>query len=126
METYKPQLDEIQKRDYAEKVHAALMNGGKLLIQITHTSSSNLSYRYKVNLAAWNGKEIELTNLTYWLGAEYGQRVVQQWAGDELKGRGLGTDRYFLAAYELGHVLKKYGLISDVYEIASRKVYDLI
>jgi hypothetical protein len=126
METYKPELNEIQKRDYAEKVHAALMNGGKLLIQITHTSSSNLSYRYKINLAAWNGKEIELTNLTYWLGAEYGQRVVQQWAGDELKGSGLGTDRYFLAAYELGHVLKKYGLISDSYEIATRKIYDLI
>jgi hypothetical protein len=126
METYKPELNEIQKRDYAEKVHAALMNGGKLLIQITHTSSSNLSYRYKVNLAAWNGKEIELTNLTYWLGAEWGESVVQQWAGDELKGRGIGTDRYFLAAYQLGHVLKKYGLVDDVYEIASRKVYDLI
>jgi hypothetical protein len=126
METYKPQLDDLQKLAYAQDVAQALKNGGKLLIQITHTSSSNLSYRYKINLAAWNGKEIELTNLTYWLGAEWRQRVVQQWAGDELKGSGIGTDRYFQAAYDLGHVLKKYGLIDDVYTIASRKVYDLI
>jgi hypothetical protein len=126
METYKPELNEIQKREYAEQVHAALMNGGKLLIQITHTSSSNLSYRYKINLAAWNGKEIELTNLTYWLGAEWGESVVQQWAGDELKGRGIGTDRYFQAAYDIGLVLKRYQLIDDVYEIATRKIYDLI
>lgn len=126
METYKPKLDNAEKRKRAEKVAAALKNGGKLLIQITHVSDSNMSYRYKVNLAEWDGKEIQLTNLTYWLGAEYNESVVHKWAGDELKGRGLGTDRYFQAAYDLGHVLKLYGLVNDVYDVATRKVYDLI
>jgi hypothetical protein len=79
-----------------------------------------------VNLAEWDGKEIQLTNLTYWLGAEWNERVVQAWAGDELKGHGIGTDRYFLAAYELALTLKKHGLVSDPYEIASRRIYELI
>jgi hypothetical protein len=126
METYKPKLDDQEKLDRAEKVAAALKNGGKLLIQITHTSPSNMSYRYKVNLAEWDGKEIQTTNLTYWLAAEWNERAVQAWAGDELKGRGIGTDRYFLAAYNLGHTLKKYELISDPYEIATRRIYQEI
>ena len=126
METYKPQLTEIEKLERAEKVAAALKNGGKLLIQITHVSASNMSYRYKVNLAEWNGKEIEITNLTYWLAAEWNERAVQAWAGDELKGAGVGTDRYFLAAYNLGATLKARGLIDDVYDIANRRVYQEI
>ncbi len=126
METYKPKLDDQEKLDRAVKVAAALKNGGKLLIQITHTSPSNMSYRYKVNLAEWDGKEIQTTNLTYWLAAEWNERAVQAWAGDELKGNGIGTDRYFLAAYEIGLTLKARGVISDPYEIATRKVYETI
>jgi hypothetical protein len=126
METYKPELDDQQKLDRAEKVAAALKNGGKLLIQITHVSQSNMSYRYKVNLAEWDGKEIQLTNLTYWLAAEWNERAVKAWAGDELKGQGIGTNRYFLAAYNLGLTLKNYGLIDDVYSVADRRVYQEI
>jgi hypothetical protein len=126
METYKPKLTELEKLDRAEKVAAALKNGGKLLIQITHVSKSNMAYRYKVNLAEWDGKEIQLTNLAYWLGAEWGEKVVSAYYGDELKGNGIGTDRYFLAAYNLAYVLKQYGLISDLYEIATRGKYESI
>lgn len=126
METYKPQLTESEKLDRAEKVAAALNNGGKLLIQITHTSQSNLSYRYKVNLAQWDGKELEITNLTYWLAAEWKESAVSAWAGDELKGSGIGTNRYFLAAYNLALTLKNRGLINDLYQIANRRVYQEI
>jgi hypothetical protein len=126
MRTYKPQLTESEKLERATQVAAALKNGGKLLIQITHTSASNMSYRYKVNLAEWNGKEIQITNLTYWLAAEWNERAVQAWAGDELKGAGIGTDRYFLAAYNLAHILKSRGLIDDYYDIANRRFYQEI
>ena len=126
METYKPKLTEIEKLDRAEKVAAALKNGGKLIIQITHTSPSNMSYRYKVNLFEFDGIEIQLTNLAYWLGAEWDQKVVSAYQGDELKGNGIGTDRYFLAAYEIGLTLKSRGLVNDPYEIATRKVYETI
>lgn len=126
METYKPQLTESEKLERATQVAAALKNGGKLLIQITHTSASNMSYRYKVNLAYLDGTEIKITNLTYWLAAEWNERAVQAWAGDELKGAGIGTNRYFLAAYNLGATLKARGLVDDVYEIASRNVYQEI
>jgi hypothetical protein len=126
METYKPKLTEIEKLDRAEKVAAALKNGGKLIIQITHTSKTNMSYRYKVNLFEFDGQEIQLTNLAYWLGAEWDQKVVSAYHGDELKGNGIGTDRYFLAAYEIGLTLKARGVISDPYEIATRKVYETI
>ena len=123
MGTYKPQLTESEKLERAEKVAAALKNGGKLLIQITHTSASNMSYRYKVNLAEWNGKEIEITNLTYWLAAEWNERAVCAWAGDELKGAGVGTDRYFLAAYNLGLTLMNRGLVDNPYQVSSRLIY---
>lgn len=126
MKTYKPQLSESEKLERAEKVAAALKNGGKLLIQITHVSASNMSYRYKVNLAEWNGQDLEITNLTYWLAAEWNERAVSAWAGDELKGSGIGTDRYFLAAYNLALTLKARGLIADPYEIANRRVYQEI
>lgn len=126
METYKPQLSESEKLERAEKVAAALKNGGKLLIQITHVSASNMSYRYKVNLAEWNGQELDITNLTYWLAAEWNERAVSAWAGDELKGNGIGTNRYFLAAYNLALTLKARGLIADPYEIANRSVYQEI
>jgi hypothetical protein len=126
METYKPKLTELEKLKYAEKVAAAVKNGGKLIIQITHTSKTNMSYRYKVNLFEFDGLEIRLTNLAYWLGAEWDQKVVAAYQGDELKGNGIGTDRYFLAAYEIGLTLKARGVISDPYEIATRKVYETI
>lgn len=126
MKTYNPKLTELEKLGYAERVAAAVKNGGKLIIQITHTSKSNMSYRYKVNLFEFDGLEIQLTNLTYWLGAEWDQKVVSAYQGDELKGNGVGTDRYFLAAYEIGLLLKARGLVDSPYEIATRKVYETI
>lgn len=124
MTTYKPQLDDIAKLDRAEKVAAALKNGGKLLIQITHVSKSNMAYRYKVNLAEWTGTEVQISSLNYWLAAEWNEKLALSNGAYELKGNGIGTNRYFLAAYEIGLTLKARGLVDDPYEIATRRIYE--
>ena len=104
---------------YLEKIR----NGGRLLVSITHTSASNMSYRYSVRLAYWDGEAVQVENLAYWLGCLWNERVVEAWSGMELRANGLGTDRYFLAAYDIGQSLKSLGLISDPYEIGTRRVY---
>lgn len=105
-------------------VHHAIKNGGKLLIQVTHTSASNMNYRYSVRLAFKDNKgEIYFKNLAYLIGATTGESVVMKPYGDELKGHGVGTDRFFLCAYEIGLMMKTQGLIADAYEIATRRVY---
>jgi hypothetical protein len=126
MTTNKPQLDDLEKLDRAEKVAAALKNGGKLLIQITHVSKSNMSYRYNVKLAEWTGNEVQITSLNPWIAAEWNEKLTLSNGAYELKGNGIGTNRYFLAAYEIGLTLKARGLVDDPYEIATRRIYEEI
>lgn len=84
-----------------------------------------MSYRYKVDLAYNANGKTEIEHLTYWLAACWKESI---YAGsfNELKGNGLGTDRYFLAAYNIGLTLKEFGLIDDPYEIANRRTYQEI
>lgn len=125
MTTYKGDMTEAEIGLGLMKLNDALVNGnGKLLIQITHTSASNMSYRYKVTLAHygkdWAGNDaVILENLTYLLASAWKENYYSG-AFNELKGNGIGTDRYFLAAYNIGLTLKKYGYITDAYQIASR------
>jgi hypothetical protein len=124
MTTYKAKETPDARREAWTQIYERLRNGGKLLIQVTHTSASNLSYRYTVRLAYKNAQgEIDFDNLAYWIGAHTGESIVSKPCGDELKGDAFGTDRFFLAALQVGHILKDYGLIDDVYQIASRNVY---
>ena|SRR6056300_734153 len=123
METFKPNESPAWVKERAERYLEKIRNGGKLLVSITHTSASNMSYRYSVRLAYWDGESVQVENLAYWLGCLWDERVVESWPGLELRGQGLGTDRYFLAAYDIGQSLKSLGLISDPYEIGTRKVY---
>lgn len=124
MATYKVKETPEAMLEAWKQIYARLMNGGKLLIQVTHTSASNMSYRYSVRLAYKNeAGEIDFQSLAYWIGAVTGQSVVSKYYGDELRGNGIGTDRFFLASLEVAHILKDYGLISDVYEIATRNTY---
>lgn len=86
-----------------------LLNGALLIPTITGTSKSNLSYRYNVSLAynAGEGKGIDLMYLNYWLASELGVNLTDN---DELKGNGLGFDRYHEAVYTIAAILgKKYG-----------------
>ena len=106
------------------EVHEAIKAGGKLLIQVTHTSATNMSYRYSVRLVHTDTDgEICFRNLAYLIGATTGESIVRKPYGDELKGQGVGTDRFFLASYEIGLIMKAQGLIADAYEIATRRVY---
>jgi hypothetical protein len=127
METYKVKESPEDIKEAWGKIHARLMNGGQLLIQVTHTSQSNLSYRYTVRLAYIDDDgRINFQNLAYWIAAITGETVVSQYYGDELRGNGIGTDRYFLAALEVGHILENMGLIDDHRQIATRQIYEEI
>lgn len=125
MATIKADLTPELQEQYAQSVAQKLEDGGKLLISITHTSASNMSYRYKVDLAYNANGKTEIEHLTYWLAACWKESIYAG-AFNELKGNGVGTDRYFLAAYEIGLTLKEFGLIDDPYEIANRRTYQEI
>ena len=125
MATIKPKMTQAEIGLELMKLNEKLVQGnGKLLIQITHTSSSNMSNRYKVSLAHygkdWAGNDvIQVENLTYLLAAVWKENF-HTGAFNELKGHGIGTDRYFLAAYNIGLTLQTYGYVSSPYEIAAR------
>lgn len=125
MATYKPKMTNPEKDIEIMKLADKLVKGnGKLLIQITHTSQSNMAYRYKVSLATygkdWQGNdEIQIENISYQLAAIWGETLYQGMF-NELKGSGVGTDRYFLAAYNIGLTLQSYGYIDNPYVIADR------
>jgi hypothetical protein len=125
MATIKADLTPELQKKYAEEVAQKIADGGKLLIGITHTSKSNMSYRYKVDLAYNANGTTQIEHLTYWLAACW-KETIYAGAFNELKGNGLGTDRYFLAAYNIGLTLKEFGLIEDPYEIANRRTYQEI
>lgn len=123
MESYKPKESPEWIQTEAACLVDLIRGGAKLHIQIVSTTASNLGYKYRVRLVYWDGQEVKDQNLSYFLGALWGERVYPKWEGDTLRGQGIGTDRYFLAAYDIGQSLKSLGLIEDPYEIASRKVY---
>lgn len=123
MELFKPKESPEWVKAKAISYLEAIRQGGRLLVSVTHTSASNMSYRYTVRLAYWDGERVQVENLAYWLGCLWDEKVVVAWGGNELRRHGCGTDRYFLAAYDIGQSLKALGLISDPYEIGTRKVY---
>jgi hypothetical protein len=125
MATIKADLTPELQEQYAQALAQKLEDGGKLLISITHTSKSNMSYRYKVDLAYNANGKTEIEHLSYWLAACW-KETIYAGAFNELKATGVGTDRYFLAAYNIGLILKEYGLIEDPYEIANRRTYQEI
>lgn len=125
MATTKANLSPQLKEKYAYALAQKLEDGGKLLISITHCSKSNMSYRYKVSVAYSANGQTKIEDLNYWLAACW-KETLYQGAFNELKGHGLGIDRYFWAAYNIGLTLKEYDLIEDPYEIANRRTYQEI
>lgn len=123
MATYKPKESDEWILTHANNYLQELRNGGKLHITILSTSKSNMSYTYRVRLVYWDGEEVQDVNLSYFLACLWRESVNVRWEGDCLKGNGIGTDRYFLAAYNIGQSFKALGLIDDPYEIANRTVY---
>lgn len=123
MESYKPKESPEWVLTQANNILTELRNGGKLHITIVSTTRDNMGYKYRVRLVYWDGERVQDMNLSYFLGVLWGERVYPKWEGDTLRGQGIGTDRYFLAAYDIGQSLKSLGLLEDPYEIASRQVY---
>jgi hypothetical protein len=98
---------------WAKDIKTKLDNGGGLLVSITHTSRSNLSYRYKVWLAHNTDKGVELDNLGYWLASAYGLTLTDN---HDIKGNGLGFCRYFQAVRYVAGALQDLGLADPRYE----------
>lgn len=113
MKMSKATLTEQEKADIAQRVAKGLGAGGKLVVAIHRTSQSNLSYSYSIRLVYPTDQGLSDLWLNHWFAAEYGESLTKR---DWLKGQGVGTDRYFLAAYELGGLLVKRGLIEDRYQ----------
>lgn len=101
-------MSEDSKLFHAKKLKEKLDNGGRLLISITHTSRSNLSYRFKVYVAWINQLgEVQTDNLGYWLATITGQTLTDK---HDLKAGGLGFDRYLDVALGIGHIFESFGL----------------
>lgn len=111
----KATLTEQEKATIAERVAKGLGAGGKLVVAIHSRSESNLSYAYSIRLVYPSDQGLDDLWLNYWFAAEYGRSLTKQ---DWVKGNGIGTDRYWLAGYELGGLLVKRGLIEDQYQPA--------
>lgn len=104
----KVRMSEDSKIFHAKELKEKLDNGGRLLISITHTSRSNLSYRFKV-WVTWNNSlgQVQTDNLGFWLATITGQTLTDS---HELKAGGLGFDRYLDVVLAIGHIFENYGL----------------
>lgn len=112
----KATLSTDSKLFHAEVLKRKLDNGGRLLIAITHTSRSNLSYRFKV-WVAWDEEGTVLTdNLGYWLASLTGQTLTNN---HELKAGGLGFDRYFDVCLAIGHIFETFDLVPSGFAYGS-------
>ena len=108
------------QRETAEYYAQCLDKGGKILISITHTSQSNLSYRYKVWLIYAgglhnSGKRHYLSDLsvTYWLASVQGKNLTDR---DEIKGQGVGFNRYQFIFNEFCKALEDCGIDLDKFQ----------
>ena len=105
--TFKPVLTQEQKRELANTIGNYLArNGGRLLVAITGTSKTNMTYRLKVKLA-YNGENgVNVMNVTYWLASELEKNMTDN---DEIRFNGLGYDRVHDVAYTIAEILRGYG-----------------
>jgi hypothetical protein len=106
--TFKPNLSLEEKRELANIIGTHLdRNGGLLLVAITGTSKTNMSYRLKVKLA-YNSEAggIDLMNVTYWLASELNKNMTDN---DEIRFNGCGYDRVHDIAYTVALILERYG-----------------
>jgi len=107
------------QKETAEYLADCLDKGGTILISITHTSQSNLSYRYKVWLmyAAKNPYSetpwIYDLNVTYWLASVQGKNLTDN---DEIKGSGVGFNRYQFIFNDFCKALEDCGIDLDQFK----------
>ena len=107
----KARLDKAHKESFAEIFATQLENGGNILVNITHTSRSNLTYRYKVAIAYQREGKTEVNWCTYFMSSVLGKSVTEN---GEIRGNGLGFDRAYEAATDLVFCLKELGIDTDI------------
>lgn len=107
----KATLDKAYKESFAEIFATQLENGGNILVNITGTSRSNLSYRYKVAIAYQREGKTEVNWCTYFMASVLGKSVTDN---GELRGNGCGFDRTYEAATDLVFCLKELGIDTDI------------
>lgn len=96
--------DQEHLRWTAEQIVKHMDNGGHLQVIIHKTSKSNLSWQYSVYLWFANDEgQIEKMWLNWFIATMEGTNLTA--VGSYVKGSGVGTERSFLVAYNLGHKL---------------------
>lgn len=90
-----------------ENAHFFLSRGGLLSVSITHTSQTNLSYRYSVKIYYPTERGIDSLYMN-WAIAQ--MTTIKQHKNGALKGSGVGFDRAFDVAETLNHIFTGLGL----------------
>ena len=91
-------------KEFGQKVKDYLDNGGKLEVIINKVSQSNLTWRYSVRLWYSSNGQVDNLWLNGWLADIGNQKLTKE---GYLTGYGIGIERSFLVAYNLGHALTK-------------------
>jgi hypothetical protein len=114
----KATMTQADKAWMAEDVARQMDNGNALiLVSVVKTSSTNLSYSYRVRMVSPAlGGLLRTTYLNYWLASELGESLNKD---DDLKGNGCGFDRGFDAVYTIGKILERHGLTDNGHRWAS-------
>jgi hypothetical protein len=110
-------MEQESKAWMAEDVARQMDNDNALiLVSVIKTSSTNLSYSYRVRMVSqYNGK-LRTSYLNYWLASELSESLNKD---DDLRGNGCGFDRGFDAVYTIGKILERHGLADNGHKWAS-------
>jgi hypothetical protein len=90
-----------------ENAHYFLERGGLLSVSITHTSQTNLSYRYSVKVYYPTERGIDSLYMNWAISQ---LTTIRQHKNGALKGSGCGFDRAFDVAETLNHIFTGLGL----------------
>lgn len=105
--TYTPEHNPAENRRMAEIIGRHLENGAILLVAITGTSKTNMSYRLKVSLAYESeAGGLDVIYLNYWLAQALKKNLT---AENEIRFSGCGFDRVHDVAYTIAEILRGYG-----------------
>jgi hypothetical protein len=90
-----------------ESAHYYLERGGLLSVSITHTSASNMSYRYSVKVYYPTERGIDSLYLNWSISQ---LTTIRQHKNGNLKGGGCGFDRAYDVAVTLNQIFVGLGL----------------
>jgi hypothetical protein len=113
---------ETELKGIAGRIFNAYNNGATLEVIIHKTSQSNMTWYYTVKLWYLDSNGVVSS---MWLNWFISQMEGTKLKNDYVKGYGLGTERSFQVAYNLGHHLAKLGFSqvgSDAGYLISRYV----